>query len=233
MFTKILIKKQSVDADDVVGAQLEIHDANGKVIATFESTEGGNVFYRLAFDTDYTLVETKAPKGYFIADPITFRLKEDGKVVVDGKEMDELIMLDDYSTGYLEITKRSMVSNKLLPGAIYGVYSDEECTKLEATIETNENGVGSVLLEHGTYWVKEVKAPTGYTFDYTIYGPFEIVGKHITESTTVYDKPTTPVPTGIIMTFWPYLVALGVVVVLLVGLAFLKKHNKKADKKKE
>ena len=224
-FSKVTILKKSQDDDMVVGAKLEIRDKNGKAVETFETDENGKVFYRLDFDTNYTLVETEAPEGYFVADPITFQLKENGKVLVDGKELDELTMIDEYSTGYLEVTKQSIVSHKLLPGAVYGVYSDEACTNQVAELTTDENGQATVLLEHGDYWVKELKAPTNYRFDYTVYGPFTIEGKHITVPVTLYDEPLTPVPTGVTLPYLPYVAALGLGVVVLV---VIRRGKKKA-----
>ena len=224
-FSKVTILKKSQDDDMVVGAKLEIRDKNGKTVETFETDENGKVFYRLDFDTNYTLVETEAPEGYFVADPITFQLKENGKVLVDGKELDELTMIDEYSTGYLEVTKQSIVSHKLLPDAVYGVYSDEACTNQVAELTTDENGQAIVLLEHGDYWVKELKAPTNYRFDYTVYGPFTIEGKHITVPVTLYDEPLTPVPTGVTLPYLPYVAALGLGVVVLV---VIRRGKKKA-----
>ena len=226
-FSKLTVLKLSRDNDDVIGAKLEIRDADGKVIEAFETVENGSVFYRLAFDTDYTLVETQAPQGYFIADPVKFRLKENGTVVVDGKEQDELVMIDEYSTGTLEITKQSLVSDRLLPGAVYGVYSDEACTTMVAKLTTDENGKASVLLEHGDYWVKELKAPVNYRFDYTVYGPYTIVGRHVTLPVTLYDAPITPVPTGIILSYLPYILLAGGCIIGLIVSLVLKNRKKK------
>ena len=230
LFSKLTVLKLSSDRDYVAGAKLEIRDSEGNVVEAFETDGDKNVFYHLKFDTDYTLVENEAPTGFLIANPITFRLKENGKILVDESEVDELEMEDEYSTGYLEITKQSAISHKLIPDAIYGIYSDEECTTLVDTLKTDENGsAASKELEHGQYWVKELKAPQGYRFDYTVYGPYEVEGRHKTVSDTLYDVPVSPVPTGIIMTFWPYLVVMGVGIVLFAGLTLLKKITKKRE----
>ncbi len=52
---------------------------------------------------------------------------------------------------------------KALEGAIFGVYSDEACTKLVDTVETNEKGMAATAkVGKGTYYLKEIKAPQGY-----------------------------------------------------------------------
>ena len=49
--------------------------------------------------------------------------------------------------------------------AIYGVYSDQECQNKVGEIIIGEKGKGSIKLPNGTYFAKEIKAPTGYDLD--------------------------------------------------------------------
>lgn len=53
--------------------------------------------------------------------------------------------------------------------AVYGVYTDKGCTNKVAEITIGDNGRGSVKLPSGTYYAKEIKAPTGYALDETVY----------------------------------------------------------------
>lgn len=53
--------------------------------------------------------------------------------------------------------------------AIYGVYSDKECKNKVGEITIGEKGKGSIKLPNGTYFAKEIKAPTGYDLDTTVY----------------------------------------------------------------
>lgn len=61
---------------------------------------------------------------------------------------------------------RSPVDNST---AVYGIYSDSACTKKIAEITIGDNGRGSVKLPNGTYYAREIKAPTGYALDETVY----------------------------------------------------------------
>ena len=62
-----------------------------------------------------------------------------------------------------------------LSGAVYGIYSDENCNTLvaemEATDESGKSGYTGLLSgESGTtYYVKEITAPKGYALDTTVY----------------------------------------------------------------
>ena len=78
--------------------------------------------------------------------------------------------------GNIAITKVDASNpSKKLSGAVYGVYSDKDCASSPVTtIQTTANG-GDVSsdLPIGTYYVKEVTAPVGYTLDTTVY-PVEV-----------------------------------------------------------
>jgi len=53
--------------------------------------------------------------------------------------------------------------------AVYGIYSDKACKNKVAEITIGEDGMGSVKLKSGTYYAKEISAPTGYALDETVY----------------------------------------------------------------
>lgn len=55
---------------------------------------------------------------------------------------------------------------KPLAGAVFGIYEDEACTKLVDTVTTNAQGIASSSqVGKGTYYVKELIAPEGYTLN--------------------------------------------------------------------
>lgn len=56
--------------------------------------------------------------------------------------------------------------NKVLSGAVFGIYSDASCTKLVDEIITNEKGLAvSTAVAKGIYYVKELVAPDGYSLN--------------------------------------------------------------------
>ena len=57
-----------------------------------------------------------------------------------------------------------------LAGAQFGIYKDADCTQLIDVVTTNENGYAvSANVEFGTYYVKELVAPTGYSLNDKVY----------------------------------------------------------------
>ena len=66
--------------------------------------------------------------------------------------------------------------------AKYGVYSDSACKTKVGEIAIGENGTGSIKLPLGTYYVKEISAPTGYELSTKVY---ELKSN---QTVTVYEK---------------------------------------------
>ena len=76
---------------------------------------------------------------------ITKVLKSDNKVVING-------------TSPIDGTK-----------AVYGVYTEKECTNKVGEITIGTNGVGSIELPNRQYYVKEISAPTGYNISEDVF----------------------------------------------------------------
>lgn len=71
----------------------------------------------------------------------------------------------------------------LLPGAVFGVYTDESCTNMIDKIITDDNGIAvSTKVEAGDYWVKELVAPNGYSISEE---PVKITANWMSTTTTV------------------------------------------------
>ncbi len=66
--------------------------------------------------------------------------------------------------------------------AKYGVYKDNTCKTKIGEITIGENGTGSIKLPIGTYYVKEISAPTGYEISDKVY---ELKSN---QTVTVYEK---------------------------------------------
>lgn len=84
--------------------------------------------------------------------------------------------------------KNSDGTEKILPGAVFGIYSDAKCTNLVDEMTTNANGFAvSTALAKGTYYVKELVAPTGYSLSDKVY----TVEAQWTSATTTIDGSVT------------------------------------------
>ena len=82
-------------------------------------------------------------------------------------------------------TNKSKNGDAVISGAEYGIYSDSKCTDLIEKLTVDNNGYATsselLLVEysngnyvyHETYYVKEIKAPTGYNIDTNVYTVYQ------------------------------------------------------------
>ncbi len=83
------------------------------------------------------------------------------------------------SQASIEIVKRDHTTNKAVAGAVYGVYSDQACTNLIATMPaTDASGKSKITIERTqeTVYLKEISVPTGYQVDANAYGVNLVIG---------------------------------------------------------
>lgn len=116
----------------------------------------------------YFLKETKAPSGYY--------LNEDGKTIEffiadDGATIDlttEPIENTKIPLGTLIIKKVAYENNsRVLKGAEFEIRNENN--QVVAKITTGDDGIAKApSLEYGTYYIKEIKAPSGYILNSTV-----------------------------------------------------------------
>ncbi len=91
--------------------------------------------------------------------------------------------------GEIKIKKVDSVTDKVLSGAVFGVYTDNTCaTTPVGTIETDENGSSSLKVPYGTYYLKEITAPENYFLSGEIT-PVVVNGKAEAEIITLGNEP--------------------------------------------
>ncbi len=157
---------------EISGANLEIRDENGEIVDQWVSGEQPHVIRGLEGGRTYTLTETRAPKGYVLAETITFTVKNTG-------EVQRVEMQDARTQGQLLIEKKDKKTGKALEGAVFELRT--EAGELIEKLITDQGGTAkSGLLEIGvfergiytgeiTYVLQEIEAPKGYLSDETKY----------------------------------------------------------------
>ena len=87
-------------------------------------------------------------------------------------------------TYQLAFQKTDAETDKPLADAVFGIYSDADCTQLIDKVTTNREGYAvSTKVAKGTYYIKELVAPTGYSLNTTVY-PIEASWKTATTTVT-------------------------------------------------
>ena len=110
-----------------------------------------------------------------------------GEGVTDEKYIDFKVSWIEQAT--IEIVKKDDTADVNLAGAVFGVYSDEACTKLITQMpETDKNGKSSVTIikTQDTVYLKEITAPQGYVVNATATNVKLVASK--TSSVTVENK---------------------------------------------
>lgn len=89
--------------------------------------------------------------------------------------------------GKIQVVKTDAENGRKLTGAVFGIYGDSACTKEITRLTVNSNGTaitGDLLM--GTYYVKEITAPSGYVLNSQVFTA------DVTTSTFTVTVPNTP-----------------------------------------
>ncbi|MBP3326036.1 MAG: hypothetical protein J6L77_06435 [Coprococcus sp.] len=96
--TETKISKVDEEGNPVKNAKLGIYNENGKLVASITTTEEMQVVYGLDTGVKYTLRETETPTGYKTAADISFKLNEEGSLIVNGDKVEHITMVDEKVT---------------------------------------------------------------------------------------------------------------------------------------
>lgn len=111
--------------------------------------------------TNYYVKELYAPVGYQLSD------KVDTVTITSDQKEYTVVRTNARKWTQIQVHKYDAMNNKNLSGAEFGVYENINCTagtELD-TFETKSDGYGiskELLLTQDEFYVKELKAPSGY-----------------------------------------------------------------------
>lgn len=139
------------NGENLAGAELEIVDEAGKVLASFRSQKEATLIHGLAYGKKYILRERKAPPGYICAAPLEFVMKEG--------EDKELRFKNRKSK--IRIEKQDAETGELLSGAKFALKTPDgkilhEWESAAAACELRG------LVQGERYILEEIRAPEGY-----------------------------------------------------------------------
>lgn len=156
------IKTDVVSGEEIEGAELVVTDENGNEIDRWISSKEPHHVKGLEEGKKYFLEEKTCPYGYEIAEKQEFVVSLDKET--QRIEMKDMPILKSVQVEKIDKdTGEHIKSNKFK----FGIYEDEECTKLIKEAGANEFE-GTALfdnLRYGTYYIKELRSTYRlYTF---------------------------------------------------------------------
>lgn len=168
---KFCVQKVDTEGNALEGAVLEIatQEDDGFTPIRFTTTKDKYYPQGLKADVTYVLSEITPPQGYSVAEPVSFVLKADGSVCIDGvtaTDGRQVTMVDKAVTVY--VAKKDLSTRKSLKGAklaikneagetLYSFVSEKEKTTIPGSIFT-----ASADQNYAYYSLCELEAPEGY-----------------------------------------------------------------------
>ena len=151
-YNKLELKKCDITTrEEIEGAEMELYDSEDRLIDSWVSGKTPHRIDRIKKGT-YRLVEKRAPKGYVVAESITFEVGE-------SNEVQEVVMNDDYTK--TRFIKLATDTGEPLKGCVLQVLDKDRNVVEQWTTDGSEHEI-DYLVEGETYYLHEVSAPDDY-----------------------------------------------------------------------
>ncbi|MBQ5562770.1 MAG: hypothetical protein IIT39_05240, partial [Clostridia bacterium] len=184
-----IVKKDSKNNKPIRDAEFTLYNSDGETVITLATDADGKLTFADIPYGNYTVKETKAPKGY-IRDKKTYpvTVRNDGETLVVSNRSDGTFR-EKPIEGTIEIIKIDEKTSKPLAGAEFTLYNAKG--KVVQVVVTGNDGKAIFAdVRYGSYTVVETKAPDKYTADPTPI-PFSIVKEGLL---IAYEMDNTPIP---------------------------------------
>lgn len=183
MDKKVLVSKVNTKITMIAGAKVEVRNSEGQVVDAWTSDGTAYPVSGLKAGQTYTLVETEAPEGYVLADPIEFTVTKNW------------FADDSFSLTNTQVfmSKADVTGENEIPGATLKVTDKDTGKEVDRWVSGEEPHVISGLHVGGSYTLHEEIAAEGYVrasdVDFTVDDGFTVrtvkmVDKQVTMTKT-------------------------------------------------
>lgn len=158
--TLTVIKLDAEGHQRLEGAEFDVKKSDGTLVAHIATDDLGEARIRDLAWGDYTVTETRAPKGFVLdAEPKSFTVGRD-----NADTGIEIRFDNARKTGTVELTKTDAQYGVPLSGAVYDLYKTDGTLVRDDLPTSDFNGKILVSdLQWGSYYFKERTAPAGYS----------------------------------------------------------------------
>ena len=158
--TLTVIKLDAEGHQRLEGAEFDVKKSDGTLVAHIATDDLGEARIRDLAWGDYTVTETRAPKGFVLdAEPKSFTVGRD-----NADTGIEIRFDNARKTGTVELTKTDAETGAPLAGAVYDLYATDGTLVRDDLPASGADGKIAVTdLDWGSYYFKERTAPVGYS----------------------------------------------------------------------
>ncbi len=185
----VSISKQDANGAELEDALFQIEDNYGEIIDQWVSD--GTPHKVSVTEGTYILKEMDAPAGYDEADDITFIVDGEGKVTVDGKSANPIVVVNELTKRDIQISKQDIGGNELAGAKLTLKDANNEVV----ASWTSDGSDHTVTVTMGTYTLHEESAPNGYNtakdIVFSVDEEGEIhIGGYVVEKVVMIDEYT-------------------------------------------
>ena len=155
----LTITKTNESGNPLAGAEFTLYTRNGQKVADLVTQVNGVASVPNLTAGYYILRETKAPDGY--------KLDSSSRMIMVKSDAGASVKIVNQSLSQIVIKKTDADTGLALSGAVFEITNSTG--NVAATLRTDQSGLAQTdSLKDGTYYVKEIIAPTNYMVDTSV-----------------------------------------------------------------
>ena len=217
---EITVNKVDEETEEpVLDAQFSVFDEEGNIIDQWITDGKAHAVSHLEAGKEYTLKETKTPRGYQTVTDTTFTVSGEEDLSLEIKEKPILVNIQ---VNKVDAKTKQLIKDKDFE---FTLYKDPDCIYSMAAASSKDGSATFKDLRYGTYYIKETKAPFCYHLSTEVKKV--VIDENVKGDTYTFDYENTPIeiiqtgdPTNLLM-----IIGLGLVSMISIIFILIKKES--------
>ena len=210
----ITVNKIDEETEEPVSdAEFSVFDEEGNLVDQWITDGTTHAVSHLESGKEYTLKETKTPRGYQTVADSTFTVSGEEDLSLEIKEKPVLVNIQ---VNKIDAKTKQLIKDKDFE---FTLYKDPDCIYSIASASSKDGSATFKSLRYGTYYIKETKAPLGYHLSDEVKKV--VIDENVKGDTYTFDYENQPIE--IIMTgdSMHLLSIMGLCLVSMIGAVFI------------
>lgn len=210
----ITVNKIDEETEEPVSdAEFSVFDEEGNLVDQWITDGTTHAVNHLEAGKEYTLKETKTPRGYRTVADSTFTVSGEEDLSLEIKEKPVLVNIQ---VNKIDAKTKQLIKDKDFE---FTLYKDPDCIYSIASASSKDGSATFKSLRYGTYYIKETKAPLGYHLSDEVKKV--VIDENVKGDTYTFDYENQPIE--IIMTgdSTHLLSIMGLCLVSMIGVVFI------------